>query len=332
MELSDINAVPMRRKISRTGFLGREDLRGLHKDRALSWCYLAAQYGAILGSIALVWLVFQGDWHLYYLPCPIVAFLIIGWAQFSISHGLHEAVHKNLGENQNDLIAGLLTAWPIGFTMSYRDIHLDHHRYFGNGSKDPDFAGYSDFPRSKRQLLTRILFNGSGVPAIWQFFFQRSPSKSPAASRNWKMEMVGLIIVQFSIFAALGTFIGWFAYPLFWVLPIITLGKMFSSTRLLCEHGSPDGIPVIRTILGTPSETKTLGAFNFHYHGEHHIYPTVPFAGLPKLFEHHQSAFGDASVRTNPEISYEIFNGGYLKLLAYWFSILPLNIEGKGGS
>jgi fatty acid desaturase len=247
------------------------------------------------------------------LLVEIVAFVTIAWCQFSLTNGQHEALHRNFGKKQNDTLAALLTAYPIGMTMCYRDVHLSHHRYFGDPALDPDYAAYAYFPKSKFQFLTRLLKYSCGVVTIKQFFTQ----KAPTAECDKRREIGMLVLTQLAIASLFSVFLSPLDYVLFWILPIVTLGKLFSSTRTLCEHAKPGGF-TLRTITGNSIQTMILGMFHFNFHAEHHLYPRIPYTKLADA----QRVLADRIVQRNQDR--EVYDGGYINLLVHWFWMLPL--------
>ena len=133
--------------------------------------------------------------------------------------------------------------------------------------------------------------------------------------------MLKVLAVQGLIFLLFALSVGWFYYLWLWLVPLVTFGKFFTSTRTLCEHGSPDDEPVIRTITGPYAEEKLLGIFCFNYHAEHHYMVGIPYQNLQEahtllreeLYQQPQS----------PAPRYEHYDRGYLHLLYQWFAALP---------
>jgi fatty acid desaturase len=309
-------AIPPLRSI----FRDKRDFQSFHRGQDASFRVLAGLYGTIVLALAAVGAVAALPLSLR-LPVWAAAFLVVGWAQYSIGNGLHEAVHRNLRNRRGDGWASLLTAYPIGFTMKYRDVHFAHHRHLGT-TQDPDFFAYDTFPQSRSAMLARFGWFVSGAPALLQFVqMQRAAAGSVAGRRG--LEPLRFIAVQFVILAGF-----WWAFgnPLyyvgFWALPIATVGKLLSTTRLLCEHASPRGW-VVRSIDGPRWQTWVLGAFDFNYHAEHHLFPTVPYANLARLHRRNVEHWTRHPDDRPFDGRVEFFSGGYLKLLATWFSALP---------
>ncbi len=250
----------------------------------------------------------------------LIAWALIGWGQFALFNALHEGLHGRFGSPHQHLGAYLLSAYPVGFGEGYKQVHLDHHRYFGDPQRDLDYVSYANFPRSRRQMLWRALMNLVGVYALLQFFGFRqqggSQQSGAVASDRWK-----LVLVQVGLLALMSATIGWYYYIWLWLLPLVTFGKFYSFLRTFCEHASPDDISTVRTITGTGLGVKLLGAFNFHYHAEHHAYVYVPCAQLPRAHELASAELYDHEATVAPR--YEHYEAGYFSLLWRWFKQLP---------
>lgn len=302
-------------------FKDREEFQSFHTGEERSFLVIALLYAIAGAALCLVWAA-------VWMPIPVavptcvIAFIVIGWAQYSLGNGLHEAVHHNLRNKKGDQLAALLTAYPVGLTMTYRGIHLGHHKYLGT-IRDPEFSLYSSFPQTKGALIMRFIWFVSGVPATLQFLAQQRNTFSASGKRGF-YDLLCFVGVQIGL---IGLF--WWAYgnPLFyiafWVLPIATVGKLLSTTRLLCEHGSPTRDWVVRTIDGSLLQTWVMGAFDFNYHGEHHLWPSVPYAQLQRLHRAHRT-YCEQNPGYQPfDGRFEYFSGGYLALLSRWIRILP---------
>jgi fatty acid desaturase len=203
------------------------------------------------------------------------------------------------------------------WACSYRDIHLEHHKYFGENGVDPDYTSYAVFPRTRGEFLLRFVKNATGVGTVLQFLTQK-PKKTKA---NPNVERALLVGTQLVVAALLTWTVGWFAYPLLWLTPLVTVGKLCSSTRAFCEHAAPTGPPVIRTITGNFFQTITFGSFAFNYHAEHHYRPWIPYVNLPRA---RPLLAGDLV----DQAEFVQFRGGYFALLFRWYRSLPRRLAG----
>jgi fatty acid desaturase len=323
------------------GLLTKEQFAALHGGELRAYAVTLVLYLVLLGCFAA--LARAAD--LASLPArgavAALAFLAIGWCQFSLSNGLHEALHRNFGNRRDDLPADLLLAYPLCVTTSsYREVHMAHHRNLGDPGRDPDWGTYTGFPRSRVDFLLRLGRYGSGLPAALQLVRQSvgnlgiagaqaagaagdADRKRPRSLRP----LLGVAAYQAGLFVSLSLALGPAYYLLFWLAPLATVGKLLSSCRALCEHGSPDRPFVIRTITGRAWDELSLGTYGFHYHGEHHLLPTVPYAHLGELHALHLAARRDpAADLADLDGRFEHYRGGYLGLMWRWFRRLPWRV------
>lgn len=302
-------------------FRDRNHYRSFLSGEDASFAVIAGLYATILAALGSVWFATRGSMALI-LFVGAVVFIVIGWAQYSLGNALHEAAHRNLRNRKSDVLAAIVTAYPIGLTMGYRDTHLMHHQHLGT-DKDPEFQTYAHFPRSRLQFLWRLVGFASGWPALLQFVQQQAGATNVRAGARFR-ETAPFLAVQAVIFALFWlTFANPLFYFIFWAAPVATVGKLIATTRLLCEHSSPDRDWVVRTIHARRWQTWLFGAFDFNYHGEHHLFASVPFAQLGRLHRLHRQYFEEHRDYRPFDGRFEFFEGGYLSLLTRWFHALP---------
>lgn len=282
------------------------------------------------------------------VPIGAALFVFLGWLQASISNGFHEACHENLIEGHGkrpkfwDRVSAILLGYPTFFTLTYREVHTQHHVKGGDPTEDPDVVTYGGFPRSRMEMLGRFATMATGVSAAQQVLrrvfgardgdsveAKLAAARKQRAARHGSATPMGelpwLVATQLGIVAL---FLGIFGWPWglawyvgFWILPLGTIAKTVKASRSFCEHGAPDNVFVLRTITGKPWQLGTLGMYGFSYHAEHHLYPWVPYSKLPEL---HERLKADILATGETRLGkYELFEGGYFALLAKWFSDLP---------
>ncbi len=280
---------------------------------------VAAIYGLIAASILFVSTITAGL-EPAFLLASLAAWTVIGWCQFALFNALHEGLHRRFGDPNRDRLGYALTAYPLGFDESYRQVHLDHHKYFGDAQRDPDFPNYGHFPTTRREMLLRLGLNLCGWNALLQFLGMRQGNTTPEAKGPGR-NIVTIALAQLAILLLFSVTVGWFYYLWLWLIPLVTFGKFFSSTRAFCEHGSPDNRPTIRTITGSLPGEKIFGVFCFHYHAEHHEYVGVPYNQLKQA--HELAAAGLYTGESYGAVHYEHFDRGYFQLLRQWYRSLP---------
>jgi fatty acid desaturase len=66
-----------------------------------------------------------------------------------------------------------------------------------------------------------------------------------------------------------------------------------------------------------------MGAFDFNFHAEHHLFRSVPYAKLEQFHRRHREYFEQHADYRPFGGRFEFYSGGYLALLAHWFRTLP---------
>ncbi len=280
---------------------------------------VAAIYALVASSVYLFSLL-PPELTPTFILASLLAWTVIGWSQFALFNALHEGLHRRFGSPHRDWLGYALTAYPVGFDESYRQVHLDHHKYFGDPKRDPDYPNYGRFPRSRREFLQQLALNLCGWNALLQFLGLRQ-GKTGNNAQGATRRLLPVVVTQLLLLAIFSLTIGWFYYIWLWLLPLVTFGKFFSSTRAFCEHGSSEGRPTIRTITGSPLGEKVFGVFCFHYHAEHHEYVGIPYNQLQQAHQlaAHRLYTGDLV----DDVYYEHYNRGYFQLLRDWYRSLP---------
>jgi fatty acid desaturase len=98
------------------------------------------------------------------------------------------------------------------------------------------------------------------------------------------------------------------AYFYLWLLPLLTLAGYLGTLRVVAEHQPLaysqlpaedfDAVlepPLTRSIPAGPIARFFVAPLNFCYHFEHHAFPAIPYASLPKLHRllHERGFFRD---------------------------------------
>ncbi len=241
-------------------------------------------------------------------PCQatfIVAFLFITGGMGVLVNLSHESQHSALlGDKRwNDLIGAWLCAYPLGSIYgSSRAVHMAHHKYL-NTTADPDrhfhneqdksdpvqFASYLVKLVLGGQLWTSIIVNG--------FLREKNARAGTQAEpvvvlpRRSYPEILNLLPVQAVVFSVFWLATGyWWAYFALWLLPIFTLGTLFGYIRGFIDHArlaSDDEGRSEGRLVSVPMPSLLDRIFftglEFHFHAEHHFFPSVPHYYLPDL-------------------------------------------------
>src|ERR1041384_4222129 len=184
---------------------------------------IAHAWAVILGSIALVAL----------FPNPLtyfVAVILIGSRQLGLAILMHDGAHGCLSrsEKRNLFLSQWFCAYPIfAETLAYRRYHLTHHARTQQ-EDDPDLVLSAPFPITKASYRRKFWRDITGRTGYQQRKAQLlnalgppvSPLR-PRASHFWNR--IGLqLVVNGLLFAGLAVAGLWWAYPLLWLLPLMT--------------------------------------------------------------------------------------------------------------
>jgi fatty acid desaturase len=239
------------------------------------------------GVIALAcWLTIR--WPVSAIVVWPVTFLLMGrsFAQFAILG--HEAAHRLLFANKrvNDLVGGWAVAYP-GFVplAAYRRGHMAHHRD-EFGPTEPDLNLYERYPIPRASFwrkLRRDALGESGwknLRGLLRAF--GSPTSRPFAVRI----AVGQVLV-FGVLIAIGGWGRWWLYPVFWLLPWMTVWRVLNRLRGIAEHGglmrSEDRRLTTHVVRQGFWARFWIAPFNTGWHLAHHVDAGVPFQHLPRL-------------------------------------------------
>lgn len=219
----------------------------------------------------------------------------------------HESQHSALlpDKRANDWVGAWLCAYPLGSIYgTSRAVHLAHHKYL-NTSADPDRHFHDEGDKSDPagfilyfvrlllggQLWTSIILNG--------FLRQRGREVTGAQpslayvrlpARRYP-EVFNLLPVQLILFLLFWLATGkiW-AYFALWLLPIFTVGTLLGYVRGFIDHArlaDDDEVKSETRLITVPRPSLIDRLFftglDFHFHAEHHFFPSVPHYYLPRL-------------------------------------------------
>lgn len=247
-----------------------------------------------------------------YLPGALAA----GVLQHRLLIVHHETLHRTLfpGRRTNEVV-GSVAGGLIGFTMAYRSQHMAHHVHLGTDA-DPDLHNYAPYPANRAVLLGDLLATLSGFAAVRQFLSQLRAPRARRASGGSLPDrgLLAVLACQVVLFASCAAAGSPGAYLFGWLLPLLTVTKTITFLRNLAEHlvradgggESPSGSR-LRTVRCGFLEGLVFAPLNFNYHGEHHLYPGIPFYNLPDA---HRILRSRADYRERIELS-----TGYLDVL-----------------
>ena len=232
------------------------------------------------------------------------AFLVMGGFQHALTIIQHEASHYLLFTNRrfNEIVLALV-AWSVGFTRSYRAIHLKHYQQLGYAD-DPDAHNYEHYPSGIGHFASDFVTTFFGVAALFQFLKQTfqsignaevsaaseadsiDPKSKNRAEEGFDKEVVGVAMMQLAILTVLWSQGVWYQYFVLWLIPLVTITKTLVHIRNIVEHtlivdiGDPE-FSRYRTIGCNFVEQFFFAPMWFNYHAEHHLFPGIPYHRLP---------------------------------------------------
>ncbi|MFM7095615.1 MAG: fatty acid desaturase family protein, partial [Actinomycetota bacterium] len=186
-------------------------------------------YAQTLAVIVVAIIV--GPWA--WLP----AVLLMGRAHAQFASLMHEAAHRLLfrSKRANDFVGRWLIGYPaFTNTDAYRRVHMAHHRE-EFGPDEPDVPLYANYPVSPASLRRKLIRDAFGVTGAKLFRAQLRGLRAPdervrhTQQKIWSMQIVLLVA---------GVITGaWWLYPLFWLLPNMTVWRVINRLRSIAEHG-----------------------------------------------------------------------------------------------
>ena len=287
-----------------------------------SWTHLSFLFLTFLGLL-------YGTFHFSgWLGLPL--FIFAGIMQYHFTVMVHEASHGGLFTNQwcnknvGDLIAGFVT-----FSVSeYQIPHIQHHRILGQPD-DPDFysyemkAGYTTLGA----FLFQVLIYDTGISSL----IRRSKrvflkSSHPSAKTQTDLRKIAMVLIaQMMIFAICISLATWWAYFVFWFIPMLLFVGLFNKLRVFGEHGGlvghgPKERVLSRTTFSNAGGIKeifhrierfVLSPLNFNYHHEHHLMPAIPYTSLPFI---HQALLNAGYFEFNQDLKSDSYFSTYMSL------------------
>src|SRR6476469_4684455 len=249
---------------------------------------IAHAWTLILGSIAMVavWpnaLTF------------VLAVAIIGSRQLGLAILMHDGAHGCLanGEKLNMALSQWFCAYPVfAETKGYRRYHLQHHARTQQ-EDDPDLILSAPFPITRPSYRRKFWRDISGQTGYAQ---RKAQFLNALGEPSWPLKRRAAhfwgklgpqILFNLAFFAALAVAGVWWAYPLLWLLPLMTWTMVITRIRNIAEHAvvpdSDDPLRNTRTTRAGFIERLFIAPYYVNYHLEHHLLFYVPCYNLPRV-------------------------------------------------
>lgn len=252
-----------------------------------------------IGMIAHAWAVIIGAIALFaWWPNPltfVAAAALIGSRQLGLAILMHDGAHGCFTRNEtlNLWLSQWLCAYPVfAETRAYRKYHLQHHAHTQT-DEDPDLILSAPFPITPQSYRRKLWRDISGQTGYQQRKAQVLNALGPADA-GWSARLGRLrdrlgpqIAANMILLAALSAAGLWWAYPLLWLLPLLTWYQVITRIRNIAEHAVvPDDADPLRNTRTTHAnwlERALVAPYFVNYHLEHHLFFYVPAYNLPRV-------------------------------------------------
>ncbi len=291
------------------------------RDSAVAWMEILAAW-----MVVAMW----PQWWVVLLAIPV-----IGTANYALHILGHDALHRRYlpDARRNDLVADLLLYGPVAaVTHVTARNHLLHHRRFGSEA-DPDRYKYATTDKGSRVDLLLYLTGVSNlVPVIRGVFLRRAGDVAGEGERSefaasggggeigyTARDLAILLGWQLLLLVALSWGIGWWAYPLLWLLPVYVFRYCADEARQFLEHAhlERDGrrdVARLVTYTSNPVERVFFSPLNMNLHTAHHLWPSIPYYNLPRA---------DRMIRERGPASELVWRRSYVGTLLEHLRALP---------
>ena len=225
----------------------------------------------------------------------VLAIMVIGSRQLGLAILMHDGAHGALHPDQtiNLRVSQWFCAYPVfAETRAYRRYHLKHHAHTQT-DLDPDLVLSRPFPITTASYKRKFWRDISGQTGYEQRKAQLlnalGPATAPLTARLQSLwsSLGPQLITNAVICAVLTLTVGWWAYPLLWVVPNLTWNMVVTRVRNIAEHAvisdSTDPLRNTRTTIANRLERLFLAPYYVNYHLEHHMFFYVPAYNLPKI-------------------------------------------------
>jgi fatty acid desaturase len=251
--------------------------------------------------IAHAWtLIFAAIALVAWWPNPLtylLAVAVIGSRQLGLAILMHDGAHGSLanGDRLNMGLSQWLCAYPVfAETRAYRRYHLQHHAHTQQDN-DPDLVLSAPFPITDKSYRRKFIRDITGQTGYQQRKAQLLNALGEAGwsltqrlSHFWQ-KLGPQMLVNAVLFAGLALAGVWWAYPLLWVVPLLTWMMVITRIRNIAEHAvvpdSNDPLRNTRTTKAGVFERLFVAPYYVNYHLEHHLLFYVPCYNLPRVHE-----------------------------------------------
>jgi fatty acid desaturase len=241
----------------------------------------------IMGASGYLWATNLGNWWL-----ALPALVIYGFSFASMFAPMHEASHRTAFANNrlNDAVAWLAGLLSFYNSTFYRRYHKWHHRYTQIPGKDPELNDIklNNWLEYWLEIIALPWWIGK-VRTHLRVAFGRVENYPflPESACGEAIRSVRWQLLTYAAVIALSIAVGhpWLVF-LYWLFPL-AVGQPILRFILLAEHTgcSNDNNPFTNTRTTLTLFPIEFLMWNMPFHGEHHLYPSIPFHALPAAHE-----------------------------------------------
>jgi fatty acid desaturase len=249
--------------------------------------------------IAHAWILIAGAIALVaWWPNPLnylLAVAIIGSRQLGLAILMHDGAHGALAPSDawNMRLSQWFCAYPVfAETRAYRRYHLQHHARTQQPD-DPDLVLSAPFPITAASYRRKFIRDITGQTGYQQRKAQLLNALGhpswPRAQRlaHFRDKLGPQLLANLVLFAVMALAGVWWAYPLLWLLPLLTWMMVITRVRNIAEHAvvpdSSDPLRNTRTTRAGFFERLFVAPYYVNYHLEHHLLFYVPCYNLPRV-------------------------------------------------
>ncbi len=293
-------------------FLGDHLLKKVHSQRPwLDSLVIAITISAYISNY-LLFAFFNLN-----IALSILVIIFQGWLITIMGLLSHDViVHRNKWRGSFENFIGSLLFIPatVPYTK-YRLGHLRHHAYIGT-TEDSEIYKQDIKTRWQRILFSTIIGFKMATTGKWSAESRHSYGGMIGASdvelKRTKLESIS-ILAMIAVIIILSFIFSWKIFVFGWLIPVTVVTPALNTFRIIIEHAHVD--PTNNYWLATPYRTGFFGKFLFladsgDCHILHHIFPRVPWYGMPQLVRASESFFEAKGV---------VYKGSYITLLKGWF-------------
>lgn len=203
---------------------------------------------------------------------------------------IHDGTHHSLSNNKklNDFLAGIAYL-PVCFVMSIggwtRMFHMQHHRHTGKENLDPDI----EISSKGSNALWKWFFWGSHYRAYYEEYKAQLPKvKTP----SWNKTRIVISLIFFGILI----YNYWLEFIFLWIVPMYAgISWMTAFVFSFLPHHIHERVEG-EDPLDDYQATCNITGYEWiltpimqyqNYHMAHHLYPTVPFYRMHKIWYAH---------------------------------------------